>query len=151
MRLRFGTQWAEADPWVKWGWVTNTFPFPFVNSRHVLWQKINPSMKDAIFMVTKPKLGGNSIYTQSRGWHHVAGACAHSGDFAGDREFNSNVFRFLILIKACLVLFAHTFTWFFCPFAMVSDEWEGRVSIWAKIFWSSSHQLTICAITYNGL
>ena len=38
---------------------------------------------------------------------HIAGACAHSGDVAGDREFDSNVFHFLILIKAYLILFEH--------------------------------------------
>ena len=43
------------------------------------------------------------------------GTCAHSGNSAGDKEFDSNVFHFLILIKACLILFTHTFTWFFCP------------------------------------
>ena len=32
-----------------------------------------------------------------------------------DRKFDSNVFHFLILIKTCLILFTHTFTWFFCP------------------------------------
>ena len=45
----------------------------------------------------------------------------------------------------------HTSTWFFCPFAMVGDEWEGEGSIQAKIFRSSSHELTICAIAYDGL
>ena len=78
------------------------------------------------------------------------GAYAHSGDSAGDREFDSNVFHFLILIKTCLILFAHTFTWFFCPFSMVGDEWESGGSIRAKTFRSSSYQLTIRAIAYCG-
>ena len=50
------------------------------------------------------------------------GCCTHSGDSVGDREFDFNVFHFLILIKTCLILFAYTFTWSFCPFAMVGDE-----------------------------
>ena len=54
----------------------------------------------------------------------VMGACALNvnGNSTGDREFVSNVFHFLNLIKACLILFAHTFTWFFCPSAMIGDE-----------------------------
>ena len=82
---------------------------------------------------------------------HVVGACAHNSNSVGDKEFECNVFHFLILIKAHLILFAHTFTWFFCPFAVVGDEWEGGGSIRAKIFRSASHQLTIRAITYDGL
>ena len=50
------------------------------------------------------------------------GCCTHSGDSVGDREFDFNVFHFLILIKTCLILFAYTFTWSFCPSAMVGDE-----------------------------
>jgi len=33
----------------------------------------------------------------------------------------------------------------------IGDEWESRGSIRAKTFWSSSHQLTIYAIAYEGL
>ena len=51
------------------------------------------------------------------------------GDSTRDREFDSNVFHFLILINASLILFVHTFTLFFCHFTMVGDEWEGGGSI----------------------
>ena len=50
--------------------------------------------------------------------------CAHNGDSAGDREFDSNVSYFLILIKACLMLVCTHFTCFFCPFTSVGDVWE---------------------------
>lgn len=30
------TQWLEADPQIGWGWVSNTFPSPYLNSGHVL-------------------------------------------------------------------------------------------------------------------
>ena len=81
----------------------------------------------------------------------VAGAFSHNGDSTEDRKFDSNVFHFLNLIKAYLILFAKTFTWFFRPFAMVGDEWESEGSIRSKTFQSSSHQLTIRAIAYDGL
>ena len=79
------------------------------------------------------------------------GTCAHNGNSTGDREFDSNVFHFLILIKAYLTLFAHTFTWFFYPFAIVGEEWESGGYIRAKTFQTSSHQLTIRVIAYDGL
>ena len=50
--------------------------------------------------------------------------CAHNGDSSGDREFDSNVSYFLILIKACSILVCTHFTWFFCPFASFGDKWE---------------------------
>ena len=48
----------------------------------------------------------------------------HSDDFVGDREFDSNVSYFLILIKACSIFVCTHFTWFFCPFTLISNEWE---------------------------
>jgi len=50
--------------------------------------------------------------------------CAHSGDSIRDSEFYSNVSYFLILMKACSILVCTHFTWFFCSFTSVSDEWE---------------------------
>ena len=50
--------------------------------------------------------------------------CTHSGDFTRDREFDSNVSYFLILIKACSIFVYTHFTWFFCPFTLVDDMWE---------------------------
>ena len=49
---------------------------------------------------------------------------AHSDDFAGDREFDSNVSYFLILKKACSIFVCTHFIWFFCPFHPGYDEWE---------------------------
>ena len=90
------------------------------------------------------------VLTQTQEWP-IAGACAHNGNSTKDKEFDSNVFHFLILIKAYLTLFAHTFTWFFYPFAMVGDEWENGGYIQAKTFRILSHQLTTCVIAYDGL
>ena len=72
-------------------------------------------------MVPRPNQGGDSIYTFCRGSPYANvyfpqeeddttswATCAHNGDFARDREFDSNVFYFLILIMACLTLFSHT-------------------------------------------
>ena len=55
------------------------------------------------------------------------GACAHNGASIEDREFDSNVFHFLILIKTYLILFTHTFTWFFFvhfPWLLMSGKVE---------------------------
>ena len=47
-------------------------------------------------------------------------------------------------------LFFHTHA--LCTFVtLAGDEWESGGSIRAKTFRSSSHQLTICAIAYDGL
>ena len=54
------------------------------------------------------------------------GRCAHSGDSVGDRKFDSNVSYFLILINDCSILVCTHFAWFFCPFILVSDEWEDK-------------------------
>ena len=64
--------------------------------------------------------------------HPSRGACAHSGNSPRDREFD----------PMCSTMAIPLFTCFFCPFAMIGDEWEGGGSIRAKIFRSSSHQLT---------
>ena len=78
-------------------------------------------------MVLRPKLGGDSIYTLRHGLPQAKAyflttrmtphlRCLHpQWQPNQDREFDSDVFHFLILIKACLKLLAHTFTWFFCP------------------------------------
>ena len=50
--------------------------------------------------------------------------CANSVNFIGDREFDSNVSYFLILIKTCSILVCTHFTWFFCPFVSFGDKWE---------------------------
>ena len=67
-------------------------------------------------MFSKPNLGGNSIFSlpQSTRPRRTPSHYAYSGDFIGDREFDSNVSYFLILIKACLV--------FVCT--PINDEWE---------------------------
>ena len=80
-------------------------------------------------MFPRPNLGGNSIlfsalvhsveaYSPSR--------CAHNGDSIRDREFDSNVFYFLILIKVCSILVCPHFTQLFCPFTSVYDKWEDK-------------------------
>ena len=84
-------------------------------------------------MVPRPKLGGDSIYTLHRG-----------SDSARDREFDSNVFLFLILIKACLILFAHTFNWFFCPFAIVDDDWTVGALFRSRL--SEVHPTNSCSV-----
>ena len=55
--------------------------------------------------------------------------CAHNGDSTRDREFDSNVSYFLILIKACSILVCTHFTWFFYPFTSIGDEWEDEYTL----------------------
>ena len=43
--------------------------------------------------------------------------------------FDSNVSYLLILIKACSVLVCTHFTWFFCPFTSVGNEWEDEYAL----------------------
>ena len=50
--------------------------------------------------------------------------CAHSGDSIRDREFDSNVSYFLILIKACSILVACISLGSFVPFTPVGEEWK---------------------------
>ena len=50
--------------------------------------------------------------------------CVHSGDSTSNRELDSNVSYFLILIRASLILVCTHFTWLFFPFTSVSDEWD---------------------------
>ena len=76
-------------------------------------------------MVPRPNLGGNFISflrpsPLGRGILPPTHACAHSGDSTRDRQLDSNVSYFLILIY----LFAHTSLGSFFPFASVGDEWE---------------------------
>ena len=56
----------------------------------------------------------------------VTACCAHSGDPIGERDFDSNVFYFLILIKACSIFVCTHFTWFFCSFTSVGNKWEDK-------------------------
>ena len=44
----------EADPRVEWGWVPNTFPSPYLNFGHVLWQQISHSTKGANIWLLMP-------------------------------------------------------------------------------------------------
>ena len=49
----------------------------------------------------------------------------HSDDFVGDREFDSNVSYFLILIKAYSIFDCTHFTWFFLsllPWLVISGK-----------------------------
>ena len=66
-------------------------------------------------MVPRPlqKLSGNSIFR-----------CVHSGDSAGDCEFNSYVFYVLTLIKAYSILVCTHITLFVCPLTLVGDKCE---------------------------
>ena len=48
----------------------------------------------------------------------------HSGDFAGDSEFNFYVSYVLTLIKAYSILVCTHIIWFFYPFTLVSGKWE---------------------------
>ena len=72
-------------------------------------------------MVPRPNLGGDSIFSLlgplNRGVLPLKGEnrCTHNGDSIEDREFNSNVSYFLILIKACSIPFYTYFTWLFYP------------------------------------
>ena len=88
----------------------------------------------SLFLYPSPL--GRGVLPKNNKEHQTA-RCAHIGDSTADREFDSNVFYFLILIKTCSILVCTHFTWFFCP-------------IRAQVFQSSSHQLTMCAITYDG-
>ena len=51
---------------------------------------------------------------------------SHNDDFVRDREFDSNMSYFLILVKVCPIVVCTHFTWFFCPFTLVGDEWEDK-------------------------
>jgi len=88
-------------------------------------------------MVLKPNLGGDPFpstlwFTWPR---RTPPRCTHSGDFTRDREFDSDVSHFLILIKAYLIFVYTHFTWFFfILFTSVGDEWESGGSILEKIF-----------------
>ena len=61
-------------------------------------------------MVPRPNLGGDSIFSLLGPLNQGVlplkeeNRCTHSGDSIGDREFNSNVSYFLILIKARSIL-----------------------------------------------
>ena len=52
--------------------------------------------------------------------------CTHSCDSTREREFDSNVSYFLILIKACSILVCTHFTRFFRPFTLIGDKWEDK-------------------------
>ena len=83
-------------------------------------------------MVHRPlqKLGGNSL---------------------GDSEFNSYVSYFLTLIKIISILICthHMVSFVPQPWLVMSEKMEDSIHI--QIFRSSSHQLIIGAIAYNGL
>ena len=54
--------------------------------------------------------------------------CVHSGDFAGDSEFNLYVSYVLTLIKAYSIFVFTHITWFVCSLTSVGDKWEdGRL------------------------
>ena len=88
--------------------------------------------KGIIFMVPKPKLGDNSIYTSRHGppyakvhflWDPKNSSCALAPIVTtplGIKKFDSNVFHLLILIKAFNIVYTH-FHLVLCPFAMVGD------------------------------
>ena len=42
----------EANPWVEWGWVSNTFPSPYLNFKY----------EGTIFKVPRSNLGGDFIF-----------------------------------------------------------------------------------------
>ena len=108
-------------------------------------------------MVPRPNLGGDSIFSLpgplNRGVLPLKGEnrCTHNGDSIEDREFNSNVSYFLILIKPCSILVCTHFLVVLLSLYL-SWWWVGRWvrSIQAEIFQSSSHQLTSYAIAYDG-
>ena len=76
-------------------------------------------MKGAIYMVPRPNLGGNFISFLHPGpldQDALPSRYAHCGDSTRDREFDSNVSYFFILIKVCSIFVYTNFTWFFCSF-----------------------------------
>ena len=78
--------------------------------------------------------------------------CVHNGDSTGDNEFNSYVSYILTLIKAYSILVCtHNYMVHLSllPRLVMSGKMEG--SSQAQVLRSSSHQLTMCAIAYDGL
>ena len=76
----------------------------------------------------------------------------HNDDSTGDCEFNSYVSYVLTFIKAHSILVCthvHLVLLSFLPQLVMSEKMG--YSIRAQVFRSSSHQLIIGAITYDGL
>jgi len=82
-------------------------------------------------MVLRPNLDGDSLsslHLGSLGRGILPSCCAHSGDSIGDREFDSDVSYFLILINTCSIFVCtHTSLGSFIPFTRL--VMSGKMSV----------------------
>ena len=69
----------------------------------------------------------------------------------GIEKFDSNVFHFLISIKAFIIWFSTHSHLFFVPFLGLEVNGKVKAPFKAKTFRSSPHQLTICTSAYDEL
>ena len=91
-------------------------PIPKLQIHTLVVRSVLPR-KGAIYMVPRPKLGWQIHFLFFASVHSIKEYsplwkvhCAYSVDSTGDKEFDSNVSYFLILIKACSILVCTHFT-----------------------------------------